>query len=204
MKTALLVSAAVLAFALPAAAQRGPGQGGPPGLAPRGPTITLYEAPNFQGQSRSFTADVQNMAEQGWNDVAASARVQGRWRVCEDSRMRGRCVDLSGDVADLAQVRLSRAISSIESQNPESGYGYGGGGYQGGGRPPYGPNPGPGGGYGGGMGVSPSLEGRTASFFPNPGQGPWRNADDFCRRMGFSGVIYADDRGLLRDVLCRR
>jgi hypothetical protein len=119
--------------------------------------------------------------------------------VCEDSRLRGRCVELSGDVPDLAQVRLAAAISSIENLNRGGGFGQGGpgGGY----------GPGQGGGFGQGGGrPSPgqSLDGRSASFFPNPPQGQFRNADDFCRRLGFSGVIYADDRGQLRDVLCRR
>ena len=177
MKTALLAAAALLLAATPAAAQRG------------GPSITLYELPNYQGGSRSFGADVSNMADQGFNDRAQSARVNGRWRVCEDSRLRGRCVELSGDVPDLAQVRLTAAISSIEDLNRGGGFGggYGGGNFGGGGRP----NPGP------------SLDGRSVSFFPQPPPG-FRNADDFCRRMGFSGVVYADDRGVLRDVVCRR
>jgi len=195
MKTVLLASAAaVLALAAvgPAAAQRGPGGGF------GGASITLFDGPNYQGPSRTFGADVPNMADQGYNDRAQSARVQGRWRVCEDSRLRGRCVELSGDVPDLNQVRLGAAISSIEELNrglrrdPDD---YPPGQFQ---RPP--------GGFGQGGRPNPgqSLDGRSASFFPNPPQGQFRNADDFCRRLGFSGVIYADDRGQLRDVLCRR
>jgi hypothetical protein len=188
MKSALVIAAASLMAlaAAPASAQRGR------------PSITLFDAPNYQGQSRSFSAGVQNMADQGFNDRAQSARVVGRWRVCEDSRLRGRCVELSGDVADLVQVRLTAAISSIEDLN--GGFGPGGGGG-------FGPGPGGGAGFGPGGGrpnAGPVLEGRTATFFANPPQGQFRNADDFCRRMGFSGVIYADDRGQLRDVLCRR
>ena len=209
MKTVLFATAAaILALAGPAAAQRGPGGASMGGASVGGgASITLFEAPNYQGPSRTFSADVQNMADQGFNDRAQSARVQGRWRVCEDSRLRGRCVELSGDVPDLAQIRLTVAISSIEDLNRRGGGpsgGYGGGGYGQGG--PGGFGNGPGGGYGGGPrpNPGPALEGRTASFFPNPPAGPYRNADDFCRRMGFSGVIYADDRGQMRDVLCRR
>lgn len=171
--------------------------------------ITLYAAPDYQGPSRSWSGDVENLADQGFNDMAQSARVEGRWRVCEDSKLRGRCVELSGDVPNLAAMRMTVAISSFAN----TGGGYGGGGGFNGGRPGGGFNNG-GGGGGGGFGGGPGYgggnfggqrtDGRSVSFFPNPGPGPYRNADDFCRQMGFSGVVYADDRGQLRDVVCRR
>lgn len=187
MKT-LLAASAVAAMALAAA-----GAAGAQSRA-AGPSITLYELPNFQGQARNFTASVDNLANQGFNDRAQSMRVQGRWRICEDARLRGRCVEISGDIPNLADLRMTVAVSSFE---------FLGGGF--GGRPPGpgGPGFGPGGpGPGGGSG--PRLDGRSASFFPDPGPG-FRNADEFCRRMGFSGAAYADDRGRdLRDVLCRR
>jgi len=175
---ALLAAAAVAAVGLASAAD----------AQTRGPSITLYSLPNFQGPSRSFTASVDNLANQGFNDRAQSVRVQGRWRICEDARLRGRCVDLSGDIPNLADLRLSVAVSSFQFLGGPVG-----------GRPP-GPGPGgPGPGSGG-----QRLDGRSASFFPNPGPG-FRNADDFCRRMGFSGAAFFDNRSRdLRDVLCRR
>lgn len=198
--------------------------------ARRAPTITLYDLPNFQGPSRSFSAGVDNLADQGYNDRAQSARVTGVWRLCEDARMRGRCVEVSGDVPNLGDLRMSVQVSSFEPIGDRGGgYPAGGGNDRGPGydrgpgfdrgpgpdgrydRGPYpggGPNPGPlppppppaGGRY-----TGPSLDGRTASFFPRPEPGPYRDANGFCRRLGFSGAIYADDRGReLRDVLCRR
>ncbi len=178
------------------------------------PQITLYAAPDYQGPSRTWSGDVDNLADQGFNDLAQSARIEGRWRVCEDSKLRGRCVDLSGDVPNLAAMRMTVAISSFA--NTGGGYGGGGGGFNGGGRPGGGFNDNTGGGFGGGPGGGfnnngggafggQRTDGRSVSFFPPPAPGPYRGADDFCRRMGFSGVVYADDRGQqLRDVVCRR
>ena len=170
-----------------------------PAAAQRGASLTLYEGVNFTGPSRSFSSGIDNLADQGFNDRAQSARVQGRWRLCEDSRMRGRCVDVTGDIPNLADLRLTVAVSSFEVTG-------GGGGFPGGGFPGDGGGYPGGGGYGGGPRPNPGqgLEGRSASFFPNPPPGAYRGADEFCRRLGFSGVIYADDRGQLRDVLCRR
>jgi hypothetical protein len=53
--------------------------------------------------------------------------------------------------------------------------------------------------------VGRSLDGRTVSFFPEPPPGAHRNGEDFCRALGFAGLVYADTRdGGLRDVVCRR
>jgi hypothetical protein len=193
MKSLILASAVLLAAATGAAAQ----------VRQTGPSITLYEGPNYQGQARAFSTNVDNLADQGFNDRAQSARVQGVWRVCEDARMRGRCVEVSGDVPNLAALRLTAAVSSIEDLNRGRGAGGGFPGNAGPGVPPRGddnrfrPDPR---GFAG-----ETLDGRTASFFPRPAAGPYRDAADFCRRLGFNGVIYADDRGQqLRDVVCRR
>lgn len=209
MKTllALCAAAAVATFAGTADAQvRGGDRGADRG---RNPGITLYDLPNFQGPSRSFAAGVDNLADQGYNDRAQSVRVEGLWRLCEDARLRGRCVEVSGDVPNLGDLRMSVTVSSFE---PLGGYGGDRGDYRppGGGfdrDPPYrpGPNPGPLPPRGPGGYAGESLDGRTVSFFPRPAPGPYRDADQFCRRLGFNGAIYADDRGRdLRDVLCRR
>lgn len=197
MKAFLAASAAIVALVAVGSADAQPrGDRGGGGVGGR-PQITLYAQPDFQGPSRTFSAGVDNLADQGFNDFAQSARVDGRWRVCENSKLRGRCVELSGDVPNLAAVRMTVAISSFENL---------GGGI--GGRPGNGPGGNNGGGFGGGNGGGnfggQRVDGRGVSFFPNPQPGPYRNADDFCRRMGFSGVVYADDRGQLRDVVCRR
>ena len=204
MKTLLALSAAVALAALAAGSAdaqiRGGDRGGDRG---RNPGITLYDLPNFQGPSRSFASGVDNLADQGYNDRAQSIRVEGLWRLCEDARLRGRCVEVSGDVPNLGDLRMSVTVSSFA---PLGGFGGGrppGGGFDRPDRP--GPNPGPLPPRGPGGYAGDSLDGRTATFFPRPDPGPYRNADEFCRRLGFNGAIYADDRGRnLRDVLCRR
>ncbi|OYX35581.1 MAG: hypothetical protein B7Y99_03495 [Caulobacterales bacterium 32-69-10] len=195
---AILAAGAALAVLATVGAAEAQNRGG------RG-QITLYAQPDYQGASRSWSGDVENLADQGFNDLAQSARVEGRWRVCEDSRLRGRCVELSGDVPNLAAMRMTVAISSFANTGGNFGGGRPGGGFNnGGGGGGFGGGPGGGFGGGGNFGGQRS-DGRTVSFFPNPTPGPYRNADDFCRRMGFSGVVYADDRGqMIRDVVCRR
>jgi len=213
MKT--LFAAAGLAALLAAAA-------GVAAAQPQGPRITLYAGPSYQGEQRSYVTGVNNLADVGFNDRAQSLRVQGRWRVCEAASLRGRCAEVTGDIPNLSILGLTGSISSIEDLNRA---GDRNGGFDRGAPLPT-PGPGPNGGYldrgplqgrpsadagprgpyvpGGDFG-GPSLDGRTASFFPRPEPGPYRTADEFCRRLGFAGSIYADDRGRgLRDVVCRR
>ena len=96
MRPVLAAVALAALAALPAAAQNRGGGG-----------LTLFEGPGYQGQSRNFTATVENLADHGFNDRSQSLRVQGRWRVCEDSRLRGRCVEVSGDIPNLSDLGLT-------------------------------------------------------------------------------------------------
>lgn len=179
-----------------------------------GGSITLFDLPNYQGASRTYQAGVDNLNDIGLNDRAQSARVQGRWRVCTDADLRGRCVELNTDVPNLATMGVTAAISSFEDLNRGQNQQYGGRDYRGQGGGYGGPGQGGFGGDRGGYGPPPNygrnnagqvLDGATASFFPRPAPGPFRNGDEFCRRLGFNGAIYADDRGRdIRDVLCRR
>ena len=250
MKT-VFAAAAVAALALAAgAASAQPRQGFQPGGPPAGPSITLYELPNFQGQSRTYTSGIDNLADVGFNDRAQSVRVQGRWRLCEAAGLRGRCAELTTDVPNLATLALTGAVSSFESleryaqngpdsRGPDSrGPGVRGPDIPGSG--PYNGVPGPGG-YGNGYDrgpvgqppgfgdripggddrfdrdrggfnrndrsfAGPMMDGRGVSFFPRPLPGPYRDAAGFCRRLGFSAVVYSDQGRdfQIRDVLCRR
>ena len=220
MKTLLAATAlaalAATAIGAGAATAQPPRQGG-------GSSITLYDLPNYQGGSRTYNAGVDNLNDIGLNDRAQSARVQGRWRVCTDAGLRGRCVEVNGDTPNLATLGVTAAISSFEDLNRGQQQQSGGRDYrnQGG----YPGNQGNQGGYGGGQGyggpgglggygpppaydrnnAGQSLDGAGATFFPRPAPGPFRTGDEFCRRIGFNGAIYADDRGRdIRDVLCRR
>lgn len=164
-------------------------------------TVTLYEGPNFQGRSITVTDYDDNLAGSNFNDMAASARFGGRWRLCTDSKYRGKCQDFSGEIADFEQVGLGRKISSLQAY------------YEGWDRDR----------WDGGQG----LEGAKSVLFAHPSYAGFdlvaesSAADAFCRGMRLSGSAYydssesapraLDDKGryvgstsVLRDVLCRR
>jgi len=77
--------------------------------------VTFYEREDFRG--RSFTADhpIGNLERFGFNDRAASARVDGgAWQVCEDARFNGNCVVLQpGQYDSLRAMGLNHQISSV-------------------------------------------------------------------------------------------
>jgi len=77
--------------------------------------VTFFEREDFRG--RSFTADhpIANLERQGFNDRAASARVDaGAWQVCEDARFNGNCVVLQpGQYDSLRAMGLDHQISSV-------------------------------------------------------------------------------------------
>lgn len=174
-------------------------------------SATLYQFPNFQGQAYTTATEATNLPRH-INDVAMSARFEGRWLVCADSDFQGHCVELSGDVRNLADYGLTTKVSSLKPVGR-------GGWDQGGGRP-----------GGGGWGGSPSgrgADGARTVFFPYPKMGGrdvaanQRSADAFCRanRLGpaawFDGGErardlvdgdgrYAGDGAALRDLLCRK
>ncbi|MBI1199303.1 MAG: hypothetical protein GC203_15690 [Phenylobacterium sp.] len=175
---------------------------------PRGaPTATLYEFRNFQGRSITITQPTADLGDWRFNDRAQSARFQGRWRICEHDDYKGRCQEVSGDVADLTTYGLMGQISSIEPALRGPG---GPGGYYPDRRPD-------------GRGV----EGTRTVFFPRPTIGGLdvaagdRGADVYCRRQGLGSAIWYDSSErarqavgpdgeltgrstVLRDLLCRR
>lgn len=164
-------------------------------------TATLYESPNFEGRSITVTDYDDNLAGGNFNDMAASARFSGRWRLCADSKFRGKCQDFSGEIADFEQVGLGRKISSLQAY------------YEGWDRDR----------WDGGQG----LEGARSVLFPYPSYAGFdlaaesSAADAFCHGMRLGGSAYydssesapraLDEKGryvgstnVLRDVLCRR
>jgi uncharacterized protein YcfJ len=76
--------------------------------------LTLYEAEDFGGASFRVDATIPNFASLGFNDRASSAVVeQGRWEVCEDAGLRGRCMILGpGNYPSLAPMDFNYRISS--------------------------------------------------------------------------------------------
>jgi len=221
-----LFSIAALALAAAAGGASAQPYGGSRGQ----PTATLYERPGFQGRQTVIYGHAEDLPRQ-FNDIALSARFEGRWRVCEDSDYGGRCIDVQGDVADLNALGFAYKISSLQAYSDmaddDRGPRYGGGGYSGG----YsgGSGGGYGGGYGGGRGDRDDgpTEGARNTFFPYPAfrgsdiaASPGA-ADRFCRANGLGPSSYFDTSArsnravdadgrfmppgpVLRDVLCRR
>ena len=89
LRFALALALAVSAFSLDASAQRGRGNGGYNGYT----GITVYEDPNFRGDSFTFRNEVRDLREEGLNDRISSLEVDGNqaWEVCRDVNFGGGC-----------------------------------------------------------------------------------------------------------------
>lgn len=173
----------------------------------RGGAITLYDQPNFQGNSVVITQSAPDLGKWRFNDRAQSARAQGRWLACEHDHFKGRCQELRGDIPNLHVYGLMAQISSLEPAGQS--------------RPDPGPPPRPGG------GGSRGVEGTRTVFFAQPRIDGYdvaagdRGADTFCRRQGLGSAVWYDSSerareaigpdgqivgrsSVLRDLLCRR
>ena len=119
---ALAVVLAVSAFSLDASAQRRDrGYNGYAG-------ITVYEHPDFRGDSVTFRNEVADLREHGLNDRISSLELAGNqaWEVCRDINFSGGCRVFSGAVDDLRAAGWNDRISSMRA------VGYAGGNTRGG------------------------------------------------------------------------
>jgi len=201
IKTFCMTALAV--FALTGAAQAQPFRGG---------SATLYDQPNFQGNSVTITQSAPDLGKWRFNDRAQSARFEGRWLICEHDNFKGRCQEVRGEVANLHSLGLMAQVSSMEPAGRPGGGGPGG--------------PGPGPGFPGGPG-SRGIDGTTTVFFPRPTLGGidvaagGRAADMYCRRQSLGSAVWFDSSqranqavgpdgqrvgrsDVLRDLLCRK
>jgi hypothetical protein len=199
---------ALAAIALTSAAQAQPFRGG---------SATLYDQPNFQGNSVTITQSAPDLGKWRFNDRAQSARFEGRWLICEHDSFKGRCQEVRGEVANLHTLGLMAQVSSMEPAGRPGGGGPGG---------PGGPGPGPGPGFPGGPG-SRGIDGTTTVFFPRPTLGGvdvaagGRAADMYCRRQNLGTAVWFDSNQrasqavgpdgqmigrttVLRDLHCRK
>lgn len=175
----------------------------------RGGSATLYDQPNFQGNSVTITQSAPDLGKWRFNDRAQSARFEGRWLICEHDNFKGRCQEVRNDVANLHTLGLMAQISSIEPAGRQGGGG-----------------PGPGPGFPGGPGGR-GVDGVTTVFFPRPTLGGMdvaaggRAADMYCRRQSLGSAVWFDSSqransavgpdgqiigrsDVLRDLLCRK
>jgi Beta/Gamma crystallin len=112
LRFALALALAVSAFSLDAAAQRGRAYGGYSG-------ITVYEHPEFRGDSVTFRDEVPDMREHALNDRISSLEVDGNqaWEVCRDVNFGGGCRVFQGTIEDLRSEGWNDRISSLRAVN---------------------------------------------------------------------------------------
>lgn len=84
-------------------------------VAPAGAQVTLYEGEGFRGRAFTTAEQVDNFGDSGFNDSASSVVVErGNWEVCEDIRLRGRCIVLRpGRYASLEAIGMNDRVSSM-------------------------------------------------------------------------------------------
>ena len=114
-----LALALVSAFSFDAFAQRGRGYGGYNGYS----GITVYEDPNFRGDSVSFRNEVRDLRQHALNDRISSLEVDGNqaWEVCRDVNFGGGCRVFQGTIDDLRSEGWNDRISSMRSVGFERG-----------------------------------------------------------------------------------
>lgn len=88
--------------------------GGYNGGQMRPSSITLYDAPDFNGRAFGTSREVSNLPRSD-NDKALSLKITGRgsWELCTDSDFGGRCQIFDRDVPDLRSFGLGYAVTSI-------------------------------------------------------------------------------------------
>jgi hypothetical protein len=114
LRFALALALAVSAFSLDASAQRGRGYGGHNGYGGYS-GITVYEDPNFRGDSFTFRNGVSDLREHALNDRISSLEVDGNqaWEVCRDVNFGGGCRVFQGTIDDLRSEGWNDRISSM-------------------------------------------------------------------------------------------
>lgn len=114
LRVALALMLAVSAFSLDVSAQRGRGRGnGNFGYS----GITVYEHPDFRGDSVTFRNEVTDLRSHGLNDRISSIEIDGNqaWEVCQDINFGGRCRTFTGTIEDLREAGWNDRISSMRA-----------------------------------------------------------------------------------------
>ena len=124
LRFSLALVLAVTAFSLDASAQRGRGFGGYSG-------ITVYEHPDFRGDSVTFRNEVADLRQHALNDRISSLEVDGNqaWEVCRDINFGGGCRVFQGSIDDLRAEGWNDRISSMRAVGFARGNGNNGRGW---------------------------------------------------------------------------
>ena len=107
LRFAFALVLSVSALSLDASAQRGR-FGGYSG-------ITVFEDPDFRGDSVTFRNDVPDLRQEGLNDRISSLEVDGNqaWEVCRDVNFGGGCRVFQGSIENLRSEGWNDRISSM-------------------------------------------------------------------------------------------
>jgi hypothetical protein len=110
LRIVLAAVLAVSAFSIDASAQRRDR-----GYSGYNTGVTVYEDPDFRGDSATFRNEVADLRADGMNDRISSIHVNGNqaWEVCRDVNFTGGCRVFSGSVEDLRQEGWNDRISSM-------------------------------------------------------------------------------------------
>ena len=79
--------------------------------------VTVYEHPDFRGDSVSFRNEVPDLRQHGLNDRISSIEVDGSqsWEVCRDVNYEGGCRVFQGTIDDLRAEGWNDRISSMRA-----------------------------------------------------------------------------------------
>ena len=110
LRFALALVLSIAALPLNASAQWGRGNNGYSG-------ITVYEDPDFRGDSVTFRNEVPDLRQHGLNDRISSLEVNGNqaWEVCRDVNFGGGCRVFQGSIDDLRAEGWNDRISSMRA-----------------------------------------------------------------------------------------
>ena len=110
LRFALALVLSIAALPLNASAQWGRGSNGYSG-------ITVFEDPDFRGDSVTFRNEVPDLRQHGLNDRISSLEINGNqvWEVCRDINFGGGCRVFQGSVEDLRAEGWNDRISSMRT-----------------------------------------------------------------------------------------
>lgn len=76
--------------------------------------LVLYEHENYKGRSLAVRRRMDDLGDNGFNDVASSVVINsGRWQLCSEVRFRGQCITLDpGRHASLKAMGMNDTVSS--------------------------------------------------------------------------------------------
>lgn len=110
LRFTLALVVAVSAFSLDASAQRR-------GAGNTYNGITVYEDPDYRGDSFTFRNEIADLRQHGLNDRISSIELTGNqaWEVCQDINFGGACRTFTGAVDDLRDLGWNDRISSMRA-----------------------------------------------------------------------------------------